>query len=99
MYSLQRRTAARNSSSVRFFAAQFSGNFVGDRRGQPGMQMFQALVCRAPCARLARIRIHDQVELAEDVVHHRELVRQQQQHVGRADCVRLGRAGRRIDGA
>ena len=61
-------------------------------------QLLQALARPGVSARLPRIGIHDEIELAEHVIDDRELVGDEQQHVGRAERIGLFRAeGSRFD--
>ena len=93
MYSLQRRTASRNCASVNEHSRLAGRGFllrkslVGQWSGETGTQVLEPRFCVAHGIGLARIGIDHEVKLAEHVVHHRELVGDEQQHVGRAERI------------
>ena len=82
-----RARRVRNTRSVRRDA---------HRLAQAGQQFRQAAVRGGQCAGLARIGIHDEVQLAGEVVENRHLLGLQQHDVGRAQRVGLGRPARQL---
>jgi hypothetical protein len=63
--------------------------FVRQRPGQPRAQVLEPRLGIAFRAGLSRVGVHHEVELAEHVVEHRELVRDQKQHVRSTERVGL----------
>ena len=62
---------------------------LGQRACEAMAQRLEPLVGFAQCARLARIGVHHEIQLAKHVIDHGELVRNEQQYVRRAERIGL----------
>ncbi len=91
---LAERALDRGSLGRGGFGREREHQAFGQRRREPRTQPLEALARGLVRIGLPRIGVDDEVELAEHVVHHRQLVRHQEQHVGRSQRVGLA-AGER----
>ena len=97
MYRLARSTAALNGISPKFehrLARCCPGGRPAlgrefQRQPQGARQLAQPLRCIPVRARLRRVGEHDQKQPSGQIVDHRQLLREQQQHVGAAERIGL----------